>query len=77
MSGFRLKTSFSDRQHTALLVLSYCLVVLSAQLGPSRELVLRADSIHLTLQAHHLCTQLCCFLRILRGRGRQFAVECP
>lgn len=53
-------------------------IVLSANLSPASEIILRTDGVHLTLQAHDLFPQSYLLLHVFRGRPeREAAVDLP
>ena len=68
---------YVEGNRTYFFVLSQNLVMLSPQLGPLRELVLGACSVHLALQADDFATELYLRTHVLRVRSRGFAVEVP
>lgn len=62
---------------TETLILSHRFVVLSIQLGPFREVVLRRRVCQLALQANDILLQGLRFLRRARGRRRKLVVKNP
>ena len=66
-----------NEERTFLVVRGECLVVLALQLGPLRELILRACSSELVLQPDHLTAQADHFLIVRGSGGGQLIVEIP
>jgi hypothetical protein len=58
-------------------MLLHGLVVLSAQLRPTGELVLRANGVHLALEAYHFAAQADLLLHVLGGLKGEARVDMP
>ena len=68
---------WKEERHTHLVITRNSFIMLSPQLRPLRELILRTRSVHLALQSYDFSPE---FVLLAHLRGMwvwDFAVECP